>query len=108
MNELPKYVFSNSLTSADWSGTTIVAGDLAEGIVRLKQQYADGYLLAQGGARFARALVEADLIDEYRLVVQPVVLGTGEPLFTTPRSVEPISATVFSGGSVGQVFTAHR
>jgi hypothetical protein len=47
------------------------------------------------------------LIDEYRLVVHPVVLGAGERLFTTPRTVEPISTTAFGGGAVGHVFAAN-
>ena len=58
MNEIPKVVFSDSLASADWGETTIVAGDLAKAITRLKQERSDGYLLAQGGVRFARSLVE--------------------------------------------------
>jgi hypothetical protein len=47
------------------------------------------------------------LIDEYRLVVHPVVLGAGERLFTAPLTVEPIRAVAFSGGAVGHVFAAH-
>jgi dihydrofolate reductase len=104
MNEIPKVVFSNSLTSADWGETTIAAGDLADAVTRLKQERSGGYLLAQGGARFARSLVETGLIDEYRLVVHPVVLGAGEPLFTAPLTIEPTSTTVFSGGGVAHVF----
>src|SRR6266545_1864640 len=107
MNDIPKVVFSNSLESADWEGTTIASGDLTEAVTRLKQEQTSGYLLAQGGARFARSLVESGLIDEYRLVVHPVVLGAGERLFTAPLTVEPMSTTVFSGGAVAHVFAAH-
>ena len=107
MNRIPKVVFSNSLASADWGETTIAAGDLAEAVTRLKQERSGGYLLAQGGARFARSLVETGLIDEYRLVVHPVVLGAGERLFHTPLTIEPMSTTVFSGGAVAHVFAAH-
>jgi dihydrofolate reductase len=107
MNEIPKVVFSNSLTSADWPETTIVTGDLAEAVTRLKQERSDGYLLAQGGVRFARSLVETGLIDEYRLVVHPVVLGAGERLFTAPLTIEPISTIAFSRGAVAHVFSAH-
>ena len=107
MNEIPKVVFSNSLRSADWSETTIAGGDLADAVTRLKQEGSDGYLLAQGGARFARSLVETGLIDEYRLVVHPVVLGAGEQLFTAPLTIEPMGTTVFSGGAVAHVFAAH-
>ena len=106
MNEIPKVVFSNSLTSADWGPATIARGDLPASVTRLKQERSDGYLLAQGGVRFARSLVETGLIDEYRLVVRPVVLGAGERLFTTPLAIEPVSTTAFSGGAVAHVFTA--
>ena len=77
MNEIPKVVFSNSLTSADWGETTIATGDLAEAVMRLKRERPDGYLLAHGGVRFARSLVQTGLIDEYRLVIHPAVLGSG-------------------------------
>ena len=107
MNEIPKVVFSHSLASADWADTTIAAGDLAEAVTRLKKERPDGYLLAHGGVRFARSLVETGLIDEYRLAVHPVVLGAGERLFLTPLTIEPVSTTVFSGGAVAHVFTAH-
>jgi dihydrofolate reductase len=108
MNEIAKVVFSNSLRSADWGETEIATGDLAEAIRRLKQQRSsDGYLLAQGGTRFARSLVETGLIDEYRLVIHPVVLGAGERIFTAPLTIESVSTTVFSGGAVAHVFAAH-
>jgi dihydrofolate reductase len=107
MNEVPKVVFSDSLASADWGETTIVAGELADAITRLKQERSDGYLLAHGGVRFARSLVETGLIDEYRLVVHPAVLGAGERLFRAPLTIEPISITAFSGGAVAHVFAAH-
>ena len=107
MNDIPKVVFSSSLASADWGETTIATGDLAAAITRLKQQRSDGYLLAQGGVRFARSLVETGLIDEYRLVIHPVVLGAGERIFLAPLTIEPMSTTVFSGGAVAHVFAAH-
>ena len=107
MNEIPKVVFSNSLTSADWGETTIATGDLADTVARLKQERSGGYLLAQGGVRFARSLVQTGLIDEYRLVVHPVVLGAGERLFTAPLTIEPINTTAFSAGAVAHVFAAH-
>ena len=108
MNEIQKVVFSNSLKAADWARTTIVSGDLTEEVTRLKQAHSDGYLLAQGGARFARSLVNTGLIDEYRLVMHPVILGGGERLFTAPLAIETIGVTAFSGGAVAHVFTVRR
>lgn len=107
MNEIPKVVFSNSLTCAEWRETTIATGDLAAAVTRLKRERSGGYLLAQGGARFARSLVGTGLIDEYRLVVHPVVVGAGERIFVAPLTVEPVSTTAFSGGAVAHVFAAH-
>lgn len=108
MNEIPKVVFSNSLSAADWDETTIAKGGLDEAITRLKRERAAGYLLAHGGTRFARSLVEAGLIDEYRLLVHPTVLGVGERLFTSPHAVEPSSTTAFSGGIVAHTFAVRR
>ena len=107
MNEIPKVVFSNSLASADGGETTISSGDLAEAITRLKQERDGGYLLAHGGARFARSLVETGLTDEYRLLVHPIVLGAGERIFLAPLTIEPTRTTVFSGGGVAHVFAVH-
>jgi dihydrofolate reductase len=107
MNEIRKVMFSNSLTSADWGETTIATGDLADAVARLKQERSAGYLLALGGVRFARSLVQTGLIDEYRLVVHPVVLGAGERLFTAPLTIEPVTTTALSGGAAAHVFTAH-
>jgi len=107
MNEIPKIVFSDSLTAADWDETTIVTGDLADAVTRLKRERSGGYLLAHGGARFARSLVATGLVDEYRLAVHPVVLGAGERLFDAPLTLEPKRTTAFSGGAVAHVFTAH-
>lgn len=104
MNEIPKIVFSNSLAAAGWARTTIASGDLAEAITRLKEERRDGYLLAHGGVRFARSLVETGLIDEYRLVVHPVVLGAGERLFIAPLTIRPTSTIAFSRGAVAHVF----
>lgn len=107
MNEITKVVFSDSLASADWGETAIAGGDVAEAITRLKEERSDGYLLAHGGARFAQSLVKTGLIDEYRLLIHPAVLGAGERIFLAPLAIEPISTTVFSGGAVAQVFAAH-
>ena len=74
---------------------------------RCKQERSDGYLLAHGGVRFARSLVETGLIDEYRLVTHPVLLGAGERIFMAPLTIEPMSTIALSGGAVAHVFAAH-
>ena len=89
-----------------WAEPTVVSGDLAKEVLRLKQQPGD-YILAHGGARFGQSLVASGLIDEYRLVIHPVVLGKGQPLFCELRSpvdLRLVSATSFGSGVVATVY----
>ncbi|HEY0334087.1 MAG TPA: dihydrofolate reductase family protein [Stenotrophomonas sp.] len=89
-----------------WSEPTVVSGDLAEQLLRLKQQ-PGGFLLAHGGARFARSLVATGLIDEYRLVVHPIALGAGQALFSglaSPVDLKLASTTSFASGVVAAVY----
>jgi riboflavin biosynthesis pyrimidine reductase len=65
-----------------------------------------GWIAAGGSADGLSWTVETGLIDEYRLMVHPVVLGAGERLFSAPLAIEPVSTTAFSGGAVAHVFTA--
>lgn len=80
MNSMPKYVVSNSLESADWNNSTVIRGDAAAEIAALKQG-PDGDLLVAGSGTLVDTLRRHDLVDEYRLMVFPVVLGTGKKLF---------------------------
>jgi dihydrofolate reductase len=80
MNEVPKVVFSKSLREASWPDTRIASGDLAAAIAELRAE-PGGEIMAHGGASFVQALSQQALIDEYRLVIAPVALGRGLPLF---------------------------
>jgi class 3 adenylate cyclase/dihydrofolate reductase len=80
MNALPKYVVSTSLRTVDWQNASIIGGNPAERIAELKQQPGGGILLF-GSADLLNSLMNHDLIDEYRLMVFPVVLGSGKHLF---------------------------
>jgi dihydrofolate reductase len=80
MNGLPKYVVSTTLDKAEWNNSTIIKGDVAEEVARLKQQPGQDILVA-GSAALARTLQQHGLVDEYRLLVYPVVLGSGKRLF---------------------------
>jgi riboflavin biosynthesis pyrimidine reductase len=89
-----------------WAEPTVARGDLAEEILRLKEQPGN-FILAHGGARFAQSLVASGLVDEYRLGIHPVVLGQGQPLFSALRSpvdLQLISMTPFAMGVVGAVY----
>lgn len=80
MNSMPKYVFSSTLTDAEWTNTTVLNGDFAEQIGKLREDV-DGVILVAGSARLAHGLLEHDLLDEVRLMVFPVVLGKGKRVF---------------------------
>lgn len=80
MNGLPKYVASRSLKTADWAPTTILSGDIAAQVSELKQE-SGRELQIHGSATLAQSLLAAGLLDELRLVIAPVVLGSGRRLF---------------------------
>jgi dihydrofolate reductase len=80
MNGMPKYVVSRTLEKADWNNSTILSGDLATEVAALREQDG-GDILVAGSASVVRALASAGLVDEYRLMVFPIVLGKGKRLF---------------------------
>jgi dihydrofolate reductase len=79
-NTMPKYVVSSTLDKPDWNNSTVLDGDVAEEVAKLKQQQ-DGDIVVHGSAKLVQALIEHDLVDELRLMVFPVVLGSGKRLF---------------------------
>ena len=80
MNEIPKFVFSNTIDKADWNNSTLIKGDAVVELSKLKQQPGKD-LFIFGSADLASAFTRENLIDEYRLIVNPIVLGKGTPLF---------------------------
>ena len=80
MNTMSKYVVSSTLERADWQNSTILSGDPADSVARLKDEV-DGVILIAGSATLVKALIEADLVDELRLMVFPVLLGEGKRIF---------------------------
>jgi len=106
MNSLPKIVFSKTLPAAGWPGSRIARGDLAEEIAALKSE-PGGEIMAHGGAAFVQALSRLGLIDEYRLVILPVAVGSGLPLFKDlpkPLRVDLAEARSFPDGTVIHVY----
>jgi dihydrofolate reductase len=87
MNSMPKYVVSRTLTDeqAAWSNSKVIGQDLAGEVSQLKQQLA-GDILVAGSARLVQSLSELQLVDEYRLMVFPIVLGAGKRLFAEGSS----------------------
>jgi len=106
MNEIPKVVFSKTLTRADWPTTAIASGDLEEEVTKLKAE-PGGEIIAYGGYTFAQALTRANLVDEYRLVTRPVALGSGEPMFKglpVGRRLELAEVTPYPDGTVISIY----
>jgi dihydrofolate reductase len=102
MNRIEKYVFSTTLDRADWNNTTLVRGNAAEEVAKLKAQPGKD-LFIFGSGDLAGSLLERGLIDEYRLIMVPVVLGAGKKLF--PDAGQPVkfsllSARTFRNGNV--------
>jgi len=123
MNEIPKVVFSKnpSVTSPaaraearisdpakekSWREARVMSGDLATDIAQLKSEPGKD-IMAHGGASFARSLVRLGLVDEFQLLVHPIVRGQGLPLFSElpkPVALQLVSATTFPAGAVAHVY----
>ena len=82
-NTMPKYVVSSTLKEAGWTNSTILKGDVVDEVSKLRQRL-EGNIVVHGSPQLARALIEHDLVDELRLMVYPVILGTGKRLFAGP------------------------
>jgi dihydrofolate reductase len=80
LNAMPKYVFSSTLTDASWSNTSVISGDVVAAVAELKQ--APGRdLMVYGHGRFGQTLIDAGLVDELTLMVVPVCVGDGTPMY---------------------------
>jgi dihydrofolate reductase len=79
-NAMPKYVVSSTLEDPEWTNTTVLRGDVVDEVAKLKRDV-EGEIVVHGSARLAQTLLEHDLVDEVRLMVYPVVLGSGKRLF---------------------------
>jgi dihydrofolate reductase len=88
-NTMPKYVVSSTLEEPQWNNSTVLNGDVAEEVARLKQEQ-DGDIVVHGSARLVQTLIERDLVDELRLMVFPVVLGDGKRLFGETSDKKPL------------------
>ncbi|MEQ8672711.1 MAG: dihydrofolate reductase family protein [Aggregatilineales bacterium] len=109
-NDATKYVVSETLESVDWVNTVIIKDNIKEAFTKLKNQPGkDMWLL--GSPRLAQSLMELDLIDEYRLNINPVILGSGMPLFkdgAQRKNLELVKTTNFDGGVIGAIYVPVR
>ncbi|MBO0688065.1 MAG: dihydrofolate reductase family protein [Candidatus Dormibacteraeota bacterium] len=80
MNGMPKYVVSTTLRDPEWNNSTVIPGNVPEEVAKLRER-TSGDILIAGSGQLVRALTRHDLVDEYRLMVFPVILGSGKRLF---------------------------
>jgi len=102
MNNVPKIVASRTLESADWNNTRLIKQDVVAEIARLKQQPGKDMFIF-GSGKLSATLTSAGLIDEYRLIVNPIVLGSGQPLFQAVKERLPlklVNSRKFQNGNV--------
>ncbi len=108
-NNARKYVVSTTLDGAEWSNSTLIKGDIVAEITKLKQQ--DGSdLVVHGSATLVQTLMQHDLVDSYRLLIYPVVLGKGKRLFKEgiPATLKLLESQPFSSGVVALIYEPER
>jgi len=106
LNSMPKFVVSSTLEKAEWNNSTLIQENVLEGITRLKQQ-GDGDIQLTGSATLVQALMQSDLIDEFRFLVHPIVMGSGKRLFKDgmdTKALKLIESSTFSSGVVALTY----
>jgi dihydrofolate reductase len=105
MNGYPKYVVSTTLDKAEWNNSHIIKGNVPQEVATLKQQPGRN-ILVYGSGQLVQMLIEHDLVDEFRLMVYPIVLGSGKRLFKdgTTTTLKPTGTHAFSSGVVALTY----
>jgi dihydrofolate reductase len=109
MNNLPKYVVSTTLDKVEWNNSRLIKDNIVEELTKLKQQ--DGQdILVYGSATLVQTLIQHDLVDRYRLLVYPVVVGKGKRLFQegTTATLKLLESQSFSSGVAALVYEPDR
>lgn len=102
LNSMPKYVVSSTLKRADWNNSTVLKGDVVPEVSKLKQRL-DGDIVVHGSPRLVQTLLDHDLVDEVRLMVFPIILGSGKRLFgdlTDKKRLQLMDARAVGDGVV--------
>jgi dihydrofolate reductase len=105
LNRMPKYVVSSTLEHADWRNSTVLRGELTEEVRRLKREI-DGQILVYGSNQLVQTLIEHGLVDELQLLVHPVLVGAGRPLFGQTSTKRPLR--LVNTRTVGDGVVIHR
>lgn len=105
IHTLPKYVVTTTLDKIDWNNTHVIGENAIEAIIKLKQQPGQDILIA-GSGKLVQALMQHNLVDEYRLLVYPVVVGSGQRLFKdgSTATLKLVESKVFSTGVVALTY----
>jgi dihydrofolate reductase len=106
MNSTPKLVFSRTLKKVEWQNSRLASGSIAEEVARLKQAPGDG-VLPVGGSELAASFLEQGLMDELHIILTPILLGGGNPVFDgikTRHSLRLLSTTEFKSGNVVMIY----
>jgi dihydrofolate reductase len=107
MNSTPKYVASRTLQDVEWQNSTLITGDVAEEVARLKQQPGKN-IAVLGSGDLVQTLLEHDLVDEFFLAVYPLVLGSGKRLFRDSDQVRKLHLVDSKPTSTGGVLLTYR
>jgi dihydrofolate reductase len=107
LNSMPKYVTTRHAMTAAWQNTTVLVGEAAETVAELKAS-STGRILVQGSSDLIRTLQQAELVDEYHLLVFPVVLGEGKRLFAEGTTPAGLKLTTSSTTDAGVVYAAYE
>jgi dihydrofolate reductase len=106
MNSLPKYVISHTLTDPSWNNSTVLAGDPVQEVSRLKDEV--GEILVAGSAQLVSTLHAHGLVDEYRLMLFPIVVGGGKRLFEDPGTQVSLRLVEAKPAAQTLLLTYHR
>lgn len=107
MNSMAKFVVSETLEEAAWQNTTLIEGDVAEGVAALKQQ-TGRHILVFGSGELAQTLMQHGLVDEYRLMIHPIVLGSGKRLFRNGSAPTALRLVETETTGTGVVILTYR
>jgi dihydrofolate reductase len=107
LNAMPKYVASRTRTGLEWHNSHLLSGEAAESVPQLKERL-DGVIMTQGSSDLIRTLQRHDLVDEYRLLVNPVIIGTGKRLFAEGAAPAAWTLTESRATSAGVQYCSYE
>jgi dihydrofolate reductase len=105
-NNMPKYVVSSTMGEPQWNNTTVLEGDVAEAVSKLRQDH-DGDIVVHGSAQLVQALLEHDLVDELRLMIDPLVVGGGKRFLRDDGVKRPLRLVEHQVATTGAILATY-